>query len=91
MTEKQILVGLVAGDERALDEAISSYSRLLWSIARAVLRNIGSTEDMEECVADAFIQLWKMGACLNESCKSVKTWLCVAVKSRALDRYRKIV
>ena len=91
MTEKQILVGLVAGDERALDEAISSYSRLLWSIARAVLRNIGSTEDMEECVADAFIQLWKMGACLNESCKSVKAWLCVAVKSRALDRYRKIV
>ena len=91
MTEKQMLVGLVAGDERALDTAISSYSRLLWSIARAVLRNIGTMEDMEECVADAFIQLWKSSAVLSESRGSVKTWLCVAVKSRAIDRYRKIV
>ena len=86
-----MLAGLVAGDERALDDAISSYSRLLWSIARAILRNIGSAEDMEECVADAFIQLWKSSASLSESGGSVKSWLCVAVKSRAIDRYRKIV
>ena len=91
MTERQMLAGLAAGDERALDDAILSYSRLLWSIARAVLRNIGSTEDMEECVADAFIQLWKSSAVLDQSGGSVKTWLCVAVKSRAIDRYRKIV
>lgn len=91
MTEKQMLVGLVAGDEHALDDAISLYSRLLWSIARAVLRNIGTAEDMEECVADAFIQLWKSSPVLNESSGSVKSWLCVAVKSRAIDRYRKIV
>ena len=91
MTEKQMLKGLVTGDERALDDAISSYSRLLWSIALAVLRNIGTKEDMEECVADAFIQLWKSSASLSESGGSVKSWLCVAVKSRAIDRYRKIV
>ena len=86
-----MLKGLVTGDERALDDAISSYSRLLWSIALAVLRNIGTKEDMEECVADAFIQLWKSSASLSESGGSVKSWLCVAVKSRAIDRYRKIV
>lgn len=86
-----MLAGLVSGDERALDVAISSYSRLLWSIARAVLRNAGTAEDMEECVADAFIQLWKSSPALNESGGSVKSWLCVAVKSRAIDRYRKIV
>ena len=91
MTEKQMLKDIVAGDERALDDAISSYSRLLWNIARAVLRNIGTAEDMEECVADAFIQLWKSNSALNESGGSVKSWLCVAVKSRAIDRYRKIV
>ncbi len=86
-----MLAGLTAGDERSLDAAIQSYSRLLWSIARAVLCNIGSAEDMEECVADAFVQLWKSSAALKESRGSVKTWLCVAVKSRAIDRYRKIV
>jgi RNA polymerase sigma-70 factor (ECF subfamily) len=86
-----MLTGLQAGDERSLDAAILSYSRLLWSIARAVLRNAGTAEDMEECVADAFIQLWKNSATLNETRGSVKTWLCVAVKSRAIDRYRRIV
>ena len=91
MTEKQMLTGLIAGDERTLDAAISAYSRLLWSIARAVLRNIGTTQDMEKCVADAFIQLWKSSASLSESHGNVKSWLCVVAKSRAIDRYRKIV
>ena len=86
-----MLTGLKAGNERALDAAILSYSRLLWSIARAVLYNVGTTEDMEECVADAFIQLWKSSSMLNEARGNIKTWLCVAVKSRAIDRYRKIV
>lgn len=91
MSEKQMLTGLQAGDERSLDAAILAYSRLLWSIARAVLHNVGTLEDMEECVADAFIQLWKNSGTLNETRGSIKTWLCVAVKSRAIDRYRKIV
>lgn len=91
LTEKQMIAGLKAGDERALDAAILSYSRLLWSIARAVLRNVGTTQDMEESVADAFIQLWKNSGSLNEMRGSVKTWLCIAVKSRAIDRYRKII
>ena len=91
MTEKQMLAGLSAGDERALDAAISSYSRLLWGIAHAVLHHVGTTQDMEECVADAFIQLWKSSASFSEYSGSVKSWLCVVAKSRAIDRYRKIV
>lgn len=90
MTEKQLLSSLQAGDERALDAAIQTYSRLLWSIARAVLHHIGTAEDMEECVADAFIQLWNNSKSLSETRGSVKTYLCVAVKSRSIDRYRKV-
>ena len=91
MTEKQLLTRLQAGDERALDAAIQDYSRLLWSISRSVLHNVGTAADMEECVADAFIQLWKNSGSIRESRGSVKTYLCVAVKSRAIDRYRKAV
>lgn len=90
MTDKLMLTGMRAGDERPLDAAIQSYSRLLWSIARAILCHVGTLEDMEECVADAFIQLWKTSGTLDETRGSIKTWLCVAVKSRAIDRYRMI-
>jgi len=91
LTEKQMLSGLKAGNERALDAAMQSYSRLLWSIARAVLCNVGTAEDMEECVADAFIQLWNGADGIQEMRGSLKTWLCIVVKSRAVDRYRKAV
>lgn len=84
-------LGLQSGSERALDAAIETYSRLLWSIARAILRNVGTAEDMEECVADAFIQLWKHRETILESRGGVKSWLCVVVKSKAIDRYRTTV
>lgn len=89
MTEKQMLAGLRSGDERALDAAMQAYVRLLWSIVRVVLHNVGTAEDMEECVADAFIQLWKNRASLSEARGSVKSYLCIAVKCRAIDCYRK--
>ena len=66
LTEKQMLAGLRAGDECALDAAMQAYARLLWSIVRAVLHNVGTAEDMEECVADAFIQLWQKSAFVSE-------------------------
>ena len=90
MTEKQIILGLQAGDERALDAAMDAYSRLLWSIARSVLRNVGNAEDMEECVADAFIQLWRNADAITDSRGSAKSWLCTVTKCKAIDRYRSI-
>ena len=86
-----MILGLQNGNEHALDAALSAYSRLLWGIARSVLHNVCSPEDMEECVADAFIQLWRNRESLSESRGSVKSWLCVVVKSKAIDRYRKAV
>jgi len=85
-----MILGLQAGDERALDAAMEAYSRLLWSIARSVLRNVGTAEDMEECVADSFIQLWRSVNTLTDSRGSVKSWLCTVTKCKAIDRYRSI-
>jgi RNA polymerase sigma-70 factor, ECF subfamily len=85
-----MILGLQAGNERALDAAMEAYSRLLWSIARSVLRKIGTAEDMEECVADSFIQLWRSANTLTDSRGSVKSWLCAVTKCKVIDRYRSI-
>lgn len=42
-------------DEEALGLVMEKYAHLLWPIAAAVLKNVGSDQDVEECVADAFI------------------------------------
>ena len=73
-----------------MNEVITKYSRLLWPIASAVLKNIGSEQDVEECVADAFIFLWQYPDKFDPERGNLKSYLCMVVRSRAIDRYRQI-
>ena len=59
MWDKDIIRAIQAGDESAIRRVMDRYSRLLWSIASALLYKTGSVQDMEECVADTFIYLWQ--------------------------------
>lgn len=49
---------------------------------------MGTTEDMEECVADVFIDLWEHPQKYDESRGSLKAWLSVIARNKAIDRYR---
>ena len=88
MQEKNIIDAIKAGDEQAMEKIICRYSRLLWSIVVAVLSQVGTTEDMEECVADVFIDLWEHPQKYDESRGSLKAWLSVIARNKAIDRYR---
>lgn len=88
MQEKNIIDAIKAGDEQAMQKIICCYSRLLWSIVGAVLSQVGTTEDMEECVADVFIDLWEHPQKYDESRGSLKAWLSVIARNKAIDRYR---
>ena len=87
MQEKNIIDAIKAGDEQAMQKIICRYSRLLWSIVGAVLSQVGTTEDMEECVADVFIDLWEHPQKYDESRGSLKAWLSVIARNKAIDRY----
>ena len=65
-------------------------AHLLWPIAAAVLKNVGSDQDVEECVADAFIYLWEHPGNFDPTRGKLKTLLCVLTRSRAIDRYREL-
>lgn len=88
MQEKNIIDAIKAGDEQAMQKVICRYSRLLWSIVGAVLSQVGTTEDMEECVVDVFIDLWEHPQKYDESRGSLKAWLSVIARNKAIDRYR---
>lgn len=88
MQEKNIIDAIKAGDEQAMQKIICRYSRLLWSIVGAVLSQVGTTEDMEECVADVFIDLWEHPQKYDESRGGLKAWLSVIARNKAIDRYR---
>ena len=91
MNDEKLHAALRAGDERAINEVIDQYSRLLWRVAWSVLDRIGSTQDVEECVADAFVCLWEHPDKYDPRRGKLKTWLTVVARSRALDRCREIL
>ena len=82
MQEKNIMDAIKSGDEQEMQKIICRYSRLLWSIVGAVLSQVGTTEDMEECVADVFIDLWEHPQKYDESRGNL------IARNKAIDRYR---
>ena len=88
MTDETVIKRISSGDEKALAAIMDKYSRLLWKCASSVL---GSSEaDIEECVADVFISIWRDPRQYDPGRGKLSTLLCTMARSRALDRLRSI-
>ena len=90
MNDEKIITDIKNRSEVAINEIITKYSKLLWSVAEAVLSHIGSVQDVEECVADTFIYLWEHPEKFNHQRGKLKTWLSIVARTQAMNRYREI-
>lgn len=90
MRDEAVIIAVGNRDENVMNDVVNKYSRLLWSIASAVLKNVGSEQDVEEVVADAFIFLWEHPGKFDSKRGSLKSLLCIVARSRAIDRYREL-
>ena len=90
MNELKTIKAIREKNESVFESVIDRYSRLLWGIASAVLSKLGTEQDIEECVADAFIHLWNNAQRYAPNKGSLKTWLSIVVRSKALDRCRSL-
>lgn len=91
MNDKKIISAIAARDEQMLAFVIQKYTRLLWKIAASVLINAASAQDVEECIADVFIYLWQHPEKYNPDKAKLSSWLSMVARSRAVDRYRKLI
>lgn len=88
MRDESIIAGIKNHEEQSIRYVMEKYTKLLWTVASAVLSNVGSDQDIEECVADVFIALWKNPEKYDPQRGSLKSWLCIVTRSRAIDYYR---
>lgn len=91
LRDEAVIAAIGNRDEEVMGRVINKYSRLLWPIASAVLSKAGSEQDVEECVADAFIYLWEHPQRFDPTRGTLKSLLCIIARSRAIDRYREIM
>lgn len=90
MNDEKTIIAIRNRSETAISEVINKYSKLLWSIAGAVLNNIGSIQDVEECVADTYVYLWEHPDNYDPQRGTLKTWLSIVARTQAVNRCREI-
>ena len=90
MDEQRLMELIRTDDTEAFIHIMKSYDKLLWVIVGGILNNIGTKEDIEECISDVYVNLWKNPKAYNAQKGSLKTFLAIIAKRRALDKYRQL-
>ncbi len=84
---KNLLTKIAEGDRTALSQLYDRYSRMIYAIA---WKSLNSVEDCEEVVLEVFAQVWRIADRFDAEKGSPEQWIFTLVRSRILDRLRKI-
>lgn len=80
------LLKVAQGDEHAMQQCISKYGPLIWSVAKRYVQNHSSLEDI---VQETFTDLWKSAKRYNPDIATESTFVGLLARRRAIDYARK--
>lgn len=83
-----LLNELSSNPEKGLSTLMDTYMGLVYSIVKNKLYTICSKEDIEECVSTVFFEFYNQRNTIDLSKGSIKSYLAVIAKRRAVDLYR---
>lgn len=72
-----------AGDRAALARLYDRYAPILLAVA---VRILGERREAEDLVHDVFLEAWRQAGSFDPARGSVRAWLLMRLRSRALDR-----
>jgi RNA polymerase sigma-70 factor (ECF subfamily) len=78
-----LISGAAAGDRDCLAALYDRYASALLAIGRRIL---GDRREAEDLLHDVFIEVWRQAGDYDEARGSVRAWLLMRMRSRALDR-----
>lgn len=81
-----ILQRIAAGDHRAVDDCLTRYGGLIWSLAK---RWIGNVADAEDATQEIFVELWQQAGRFNPAVAGEATFVAMVARRRLIDRMRK--
>jgi RNA polymerase sigma-70 factor (ECF subfamily) len=81
--DAQLVRRMALGDQAALSSLYDRYTSPLLGLA---IRMMGGRSEAEDLVHDVFLEAWKRAGDYDPARGTVKAWLCLRLRSRALDR-----
>lgn len=85
-TDPDLVAAMSRGDSQALG---TLYDRHSPTLLAAGVRILGNQREAEDLVHDVLMEAWQKAGDYDRNRGSVRTWLLVRLRSRALDRCRR--
>jgi RNA polymerase sigma-70 factor (ECF subfamily) len=83
--DADLIARMTRGDRAALAELYGRHAQTLLAVAHGFLRDHQECEDL---IHDVFLEAWRSCADYSAARSSVRSWLLLRTRSRALDRLR---
>ena len=80
--DEALVRAIASGDTRALAALYDRHAALMLGLARRI---VGGKPEAEDIVHDVFVEAWRRAADYDEHRGSVKAWLLLRTRSRAID------
>jgi RNA polymerase sigma factor (sigma-70 family) len=77
---------MVAGDDDALAEIYDRWAALVRTVALRITDDHSAADDVTQ---DVFVQLWQRPESFDPARGTLRTWLCLTARGRALDWIRR--
>lgn len=84
-SDEVLIAEAAAGDSNALARLYDRYAPALLSAGQ---RMLGARRDAEDLLHDVFVEVWQQAGDYSSARGSVKSWLFLRMRSRAIDRLR---
>ncbi|CAN5116103.1 sigma-70 family RNA polymerase sigma factor [soil metagenome] len=81
-----ILKRIASGEKSAVQECLTAYGGLVWSLA---LRMLPNSDEAEDAVQEIFIDVWKNAERYDDEQASETTFVAMIARRRLIDRLRK--
>jgi RNA polymerase sigma-70 factor (ECF subfamily) len=87
VSDTELVEAMAAGDQAALGRLYDRFAPALTALGMRLLRNERDTEDL---LHDVFLEAWRQAGDYDAGRGTVRSWLIMRMRSRALDRLKSV-